>query len=208
MRPRSSRRIKVQFSNFPPIFKNFNVSRADIGDYMREYAIENNLLKQPQRMLISRLKLENRTIITPLLNFYLSLGLKCTKIYRFVQCTSKKCFNNFVQSVVDARRAGDENADSSVVTETMKSLSISSYGYQILERSRHPETKHLNDEKTHKAINGKMFKRLKAGSKEIYEVELAKSKIEHREPIIVYTSIYLYFNTLSYVCWSSITIFR
>ena len=152
---------------------------------MREYAIENNLLKQPQRMLISRFKLENGTITTPLLNFCLSLGLKCTKIYRFVQCTSKKCFNNFVQSVVDARRAGYENADSSVVTETMKLLSNSSYGYQFLERSRHPETKHLNDEKTHKAINGKMFKRLNIVSKEIYEVELAKSKIEHREPIIV-----------------------
>ena len=72
---------------------------------MRKYAIENNVLKQPQRMLISSFKLENGTIITPLLNFYLGLGLKCTKIYRFVQNTPKNCFNNFVQSVVDARRA-------------------------------------------------------------------------------------------------------
>ena len=81
--------LKYKLSNFPPIFKNFNVSRADIGDYMREYAIENNLLKQPQRMLISSFKMENGTIITPLLNFYLSLGLKCTNIYRFVQYTPK-----------------------------------------------------------------------------------------------------------------------
>ncbi|XP_075263345.1 uncharacterized protein LOC142354893, partial [Convolutriloba macropyga] len=163
--------LKYKFSNFPPIFKNFNVSRANIGENMREYAIENNLLKQPQRMLISSFKLENGTIITPLLNFYLSLGLKCTKIYRFVQYTPKKCFNNFVQSVVDARRAGDENTDSSVVAETMKLLGNSSYGYQIMDRSRHTETKYLNDEKTHKAINGKKFKRLNSVSKEIYEVE-------------------------------------
>ena len=40
--------LKYKFSDFPPIFKNFNVSRADIGDYMRDYAVENNLLKQPQ----------------------------------------------------------------------------------------------------------------------------------------------------------------
>ena len=150
--------LNYKFSNFPPIFKNFNVSRADIGEYMREYAIENNLLKQPQRKLISSFKLENGTIITPLLNFYLSLGLKCTKIYRFVQYTPEKCFNNFVQSVVDARRVGDENPDSSVVAETMKLLGNSSYGYQIMDRSRHTETKYLNDEKTHKEINGKMFK--------------------------------------------------
>ena len=86
--------------------------------------------------------------------------------------------------MVDARRAGDENPDSSVVAETMKLLGNSSYGYQIIDRSRHTETKYLNDEKTHKAINGKTFKRLNNVSKENYEVELAKSKIEHREPII------------------------
>ena len=37
--------LKYKFSNFPPVFKNFNVSRADIGYYMREYAIEYNLIK-------------------------------------------------------------------------------------------------------------------------------------------------------------------
>ena len=96
-----------------------------------------------------------------------------------------KCFNAIVQSVVDARRGGDENPDSSVVAETMKLLGNSSYGYQIMDRSKHTETKYLNDEKTHKAINGKMFKRLNNVSKELYEVELAKSKIKHREPLIV-----------------------
>ena len=68
--------LKYKFSDFPPIFKNFNVSRADIGDYMREYAVEKNLLKQHQPMLISISKLENGTIITPLLIFYLILGMK------------------------------------------------------------------------------------------------------------------------------------
>ena len=37
--------LKYKFSNFPPIFINFNVSRAVIGDYMRDYAIDNDLLK-------------------------------------------------------------------------------------------------------------------------------------------------------------------
>ena len=43
----------------------------------------------------------------------------------------------------------------------------------------------MNDEKTRKAINGKIFRRLENMSKEICVVELAKSKIEHREPITV-----------------------
>ena len=80
------------------------------------------MLKHPQRMLISSFKLENGTVITPLVNFYMEIGLQCTKIYRFVQYSPRKCFNNFFQSVVDARREGDENPLSGVVAETMKFL--------------------------------------------------------------------------------------
>ena len=39
----------------------------------------------------------------------MQLGIVCTKIYRFVEYTSVKCFNNFVQSPVNARRQGVEN---------------------------------------------------------------------------------------------------
>ena len=92
-------------------------------------------------MQISSFKLENSTIITPLLNFYLSLGLQCTKNYRFVEYKTRKCFNNFVQSDVDARREKDNNPYSGVVAETMKLLGNSPYRYQIMDRSRHPITK-------------------------------------------------------------------
>ena len=133
------------------------MGRDNIEDYMKNYAIENEMLKHPQRMLISSFKLENGTVITPLFNFCLELGLQCTKINRFGQHTPQKCFKNFVQSVVDARREGDENSLSGVVAETMKLLGNSSYGYQIMDRSRHAITKNLNDEKTHKAINEPLF---------------------------------------------------
>ena len=48
-----------RFANFPPIFKNTNVGREDIGDFRREYAEENDILMEPQRMLISSYKLNN-----------------------------------------------------------------------------------------------------------------------------------------------------
>ena len=99
--------------------------------------------------------IENGTIITTLLNIYLCLGLKSTKIYRFVQYAPENCFNIFVQSVVDAKRASDKNPDSIVVTETTKLLGKTSYGCQIMDRSRHTEIV-----KKHKAINGKIFTKL------------------------------------------------
>ena len=152
---------------------------------MEEYAEKEGIMSQPRRMLISSFHLKNGTIITPLLLYYLHLGLECTKIHRFVQYTPKKCFSSFVQSAVNARRQGDENSNSSVVAETRKFLANSSYGYQIMDRSRHTVTKYLNDENTHSAINNKLFKRPNFITDQLYEVERVKSEIEHREPIIV-----------------------
>ena len=175
--------LRDYFSNFPPIFKNTVVSRDDTGNLMKEYAKKEG--PKPRRMLISSFILTNGTIITPLFLFHLKLGLVCRKIHRFVQYTPRRCFNNFIQSAVDARRQRDKNPKSSVVAETMKLLANSSYGYRIMDRSRHTMTKYLSNEKTHRAINSKMFKRLNHITDQLYEVELVKSEIEQREPIIV-----------------------
>ena len=152
---------------------------------MKEYAEKERIMSQPRKMLISSFHLKNGTIITPLLLYNLLLGFECTKFRQFVQYTPMKCFNSFVRSAVDAQRQRDENPNSSVVAETMKLLANSSYGYQIMDRSRHTVAKYLNDEKTHSALNSKLFKRLNFITDQLYEVELVKSEIEHREPIIV-----------------------
>ena len=62
-----------------------------------------------------------------------------------------------------------------------------SYGYQILDRSRHTVTNKLTygDEKTQAAFNSKLFKTLDQLNNSLYEVELAEAQIEHKEPIII-----------------------
>ena len=67
----------------------------------------------------------------------------------------------------------------------MKLLANSSYGYQKMDRSRHTITKYLNDEKAHKAINSKFFKKLNHLDNNLYEIESVKGDVEHKEPIIV-----------------------
>ena len=136
-------------------------------------------------MLISRFKIQNGTLIIPLPLFHLQLRLAATKIHRFVEYTPKKCFNSFVQAAVDARKKSDKNHNSNVVAETMKLLANSSYGYQIMDRSRDPVTKYLIDEKTHAAIKSKLFKKLDHMTNSLSEVETAKAQIEQKEPIIV-----------------------
>ena len=112
-------------------------------------------------------------------------GLLLQKNFVLSSSLQKKGFNSFVQAAVDARRQGDENPNSNVVAETMKLLANSSYGYQIMDRSPNTATKYLSDEKTQAANNCKLFKKLDHVNNSLYEVELAKAQIEHKEPTIV-----------------------
>ena len=82
---------KFKICQFSSTFENTENGRDIIGDYMKNYAIKNG------------------TVITPLFNFYLELGLQCTKVYQFVHFVRKKIFSKFLQSMVDVRREGGEN---------------------------------------------------------------------------------------------------
>ena len=150
--------LRSIFANFPRIFQNTLVSENDFGDLMKTYADEEEIMCQPQKMLISSFRLENGILILPLLLFYLQLGPVVTKIQRFVEFTPKKCFNSFVQAAVDARMKDDENPYSSVVAETMKLLTNSSFDYQIKDGSRQTATKYLSDEKTDASISNNCSK--------------------------------------------------
>ena len=151
---------------------------------MKKNAKKEGLLTQPRGIIISSYFSEIGTIITRLLLFYLDLGPVCKKNYRFVLYTPIKCFDKFLQPAVNARTEADGKSNASAVVETVMLLVNSSYGYQIIDRSHHTVPKYLTDEKTHGAINNKMFKRLCHINNQLYEVDLAKLEIEHREPNI------------------------
>ena len=79
----------------------------------------------------------------------------------------------------DARREEEENLLSGVVSETRTILGNCSYP-DIHSRNISMMKRHIKQ----KTINEPLFKRLKIVEKDLYEVELLKSTIEHREFII------------------------
>ena len=145
-------KMEANFGTFPPIFRNTSVSKKDIVELIKNYAEEERFLSQPRKLLVSSFALQNGTLITPLLLFYLQLALVCTKKHRFVEYSPQKCSNSFMQSAVEARRQSDGNPNSSIVTEAMKLLINSSYAYQIIDRSQHTITRYLSDKKTIKHL--------------------------------------------------------
>ena len=63
--------LRANFANFPSKFKNTLASKNDIGDFMKTYAEEKEKMSQPRKMLIPSFTLQNGSLITPLLLFYL-----------------------------------------------------------------------------------------------------------------------------------------
>ena len=76
--------LRANFANIPPIVKNTLVSKNDIGDLMKTYAQQQGIMSQPRKILMSSFTLQNGTLITLLLLFYLQLGLVVTKRHRFL----------------------------------------------------------------------------------------------------------------------------
>ena len=67
--------LKEKFREMCPIFKNTEISRDDIGDFMKVYAEEHNIMAQPRRSLIGSMKGDKILLATPLLKWYLEHGL-------------------------------------------------------------------------------------------------------------------------------------
>src|SRR5262249_11810161 len=77
--------LRSAFDRFPPIFVNREVGRNNIGPFMRQFAVENNLLKQPRRCLVSLHKAKRVLLISDLIRWYLDAGLIVTQVYFALQ---------------------------------------------------------------------------------------------------------------------------
>lgn len=115
--------LKEMFNEMCPIFKNVEISRDDIGEYMKDFAEEHNIMPQPRRSLIGSLKGDKLLLATPLLKWYLQHGLVVTKVYQVVEYSPVACFEPFGDAVSDARRSGDCDPTKSIIADTMKLVS-------------------------------------------------------------------------------------
>ena len=79
--------LKEKFSEMCPIFKNTEISRDDIGDFMQTNAEEHNIMAQPRRSLVGSMKGEKILLATTLLKWYLEHGLEVTKVHQVVEFT-------------------------------------------------------------------------------------------------------------------------
>ena len=184
--------LKESFGEMCPIFKNVEISRDDIGEYMKSYAEENKIMSQPRCSLIGSYFGEKILLETPLLKWYLEHGLEVTHVYQVIEYTPNACFHPFGEAVSDARRAGDIDPNKSIIADTMKLVGNSSYGKTITNKERHRQVKFCTDDEVSQLINSPFFRQLDAIDEDTYEVQSSKKNIKLDLPLQVGFFVYQY----------------
>lgn len=184
--------LKDYFKEMTPIFKNIDVTIKDCGIYMNEFIKKHKITKPAQRMLIGSYFGKEILLGTPLLKWYIKHGLKVTKIYRVIQYVPHKTFENFTQEVTIARRMGDFNSESKIISDLYKLLGNSSYGKTITNKKKHTQIIYANDKKTSRLIDSWRFTRATELHSDLYEVEMQLKKIKFNLPLQIGFMVYQY----------------
>ena len=129
--------LRAHFAEMLPVFKNTTVTRDDIGPFMRQYAIDHDILTTPRRMLVGSYHGDKILLATPLLRWYLSHGLVVDRVYQIIEYEPNPCFRQFGESVSTARREGDSDPHKTIIADTMKLLGNSGYGKTVTDVDRH-----------------------------------------------------------------------
>ena len=184
--------LRPYFSEMQPIFKNANVSRDDIGPYMRQYAEENDIMSTPRRMLVGSFHGIKLLLATPLLRWYLAHGLVVDRVYQIVEYSPKPCFRDFGESVSTARRNGDSDPDKAIIADTMKLLGNSAYGKTVTNVDRHRDIKYSTEVGTSALVNNKRFRQLDVVAEDAYEVTSSKARVTYDLPHHIGFFVYQY----------------
>ena len=136
--------LKGYFEEMTPIFKHAEVGRDDVGDHMNEYLVSTHSVLKPRNQLIGSYFGKKILLSTPLLKWYLEKGLVVTKVYLLVQYYPCKTFEPFVDEVTAARRQGDHNTGSKILSDLYKLLGNSSYGKTICNKKNFNQVRYVS----------------------------------------------------------------
>ena len=171
--------LEEKFEEMAPIFKNVSVSREDLGEHMTEFVKEHShFLKHPQKMLIGSLFGEKILIHSELAKWYLSHGLKITKIYQVIEYIPNPLFKPFADSVSEACRRGDANPDLALYANTCKLVGNSAYGKTITNKTKHRTVKYIHgDREASRKVRRSTFDSLQEIDAGFYEITHRKKKV-------------------------------
>ena len=184
--------LKDHFAEMQPIIKNTTVTRDDIGPFMRQYAVDHDIMSTPRRMLVGSYRGDKILLATPLLQWYLAHGLVIDRVYQVVEYHREACFRHFGESVSAARREGDADPDKAIIADTMKLLGNSAYGKTVTNIDRHRNVRYCTEVGASLLINNKRFRQLDVVTDDAYEVTASKARLTYDLPLHIGFFVYQY----------------
>ncbi len=181
-----------KFRDFQPFYKNTEVTIDDVGEHMKSFASDNDLLKRPVKCLLLSYFTKKSMLLTPLIQWYLDHGCVIDKIHTFYSFKPEVCFTDFVNKIVQARRYGDSNTEGKIISEFSKLLGNSSIGKSLLQKEKHKNVVIANDKKSSLLINNIRFDELEEITENVYEMSMRKSKVRHNAPLTLGCVVYSY----------------
>ena len=185
--------FRSRFNEMPIVFKNINISRDNLSAHMQEFARENGILKTPQRSLIGSIFGNNILLLTTLLQWYLQHWLRLSKIYQIVQLKRSNCFSKLGDEVCNSRREGHKDPSKKILSETSKLSGNVIYGTTITNKEKFTDLKFTScPQKASHYVNNKRFLGIEELAEDVFEVQLAKAKIDANTPICIGFAILQY----------------
>ena len=92
----------------------------------------------------------------------------------------------------DARRQGDLDPSNAILADTFKLLGNSAHGKTITNTAKHTDVSYTDEKGTQKLVNDSLFRKLTPITENVFEVEMAKSKLNWNRPLQIGFFVYQY----------------
>ena len=109
--------------------------------------------------------------------FYLNLGLKITRIYKFIRFHPEKYFETLTNEIVNSRREADLDKSKTVIALTNKLTGNSLYSSSLINKEKHRNITYHSKDTINKTINDPRFVHLDEIISNVYEVKSLKRNI-------------------------------
>lgn len=182
---------KIAWINFPPIIKRADIEESHLSNYMKERVKQENV-KLPRTTVVQTYNGTQMLLFTPLIAFYMRLGLKISNVTKFIQYRPSRVLTDFVKSITDGRIEAILNQNQ-ILALAFKIIGNAAYG-KFGERVDRTKTVLGNDRKLQRLTKSALYKSdtvlaKEDGSHDTIEIEMDPRKIIDDKPITMAVAI-------------------
>ena len=106
--------LKKFFDEYPPLCGKAEVTFQDIGSYMQNHFLQNDIPFKSQVMLMQTMEGENILLTNELLKWLMLHGLIVTHVEEVIESIPAYPFREFAKAVTAMRRSADRNPDEAI----------------------------------------------------------------------------------------------